>query len=99
MMQIKRLVFGRIPGPKRIKGRPRENLAFLRLRVCVFGLNFALYRKMWQNDANKKELFLTAPPAKNDKMTGSDRVPKARERKKLAFLRVRECAFVLNFAQ
>ena len=84
----KGLVFGRAPGQKEIKRqassvcrrRARENLAFLRLRVCVFGLNLALYRKMWQNDAHEKGLLLAAPPAKRDK-TRLERAPKARARK------------------
>ena len=63
------------PPAKKIKYKPRaraegareKNLAFLRLRVCVFALNVAPHRKIWQNNAHKKGLFLAAPPAKKIK--------------------------------
>ena len=75
----------------------RDNLAFLRVRVCVFGLIVALYRKMWQNHAHNKGLFLAAPPAKKDK-THATSARRRRARENLAFLRLQVCVFGLNFA-
>ena len=81
--------FGSAPGQKRSRdtsraraeGEREKSFAILRLRISVFGLNLALYRKMWQNDTHKKDLLCAALATKNDKKTGLERAPKALARK------------------